>query len=64
MCKGMKKKRNKDIFFVFFLINRQKKFFFPYFEGKFVIKRIIIDKKVDNRLLIVYEYGKKVIIRI
>ena len=46
MCKGMKKKRNKDIFFVFLLINRQKNFFFPYFEGKFVFKRIIIDKKL------------------
>ena len=54
MCKGMKKKRNKDIFFVFFLINRQKNFFFPYFEGKFVFKRIIISKKEDNRLFKVY----------
>ena len=49
MCKGMKKKRNKDIFFVFFLINRQKKFLFQYFKGKLEIKSIIIDKKIISK---------------
>ena len=60
----MKKKRNKDVFFAFFSIKGQKIFFFVYFEGKMALKRIIIRKKIDNRLFKVYEYGKKVIIRI
>lgn len=64
----MKKKRNEDVFFAFFLIKGQKKFFLVYFEGKMAFKRnIIIEnliKKVDNRLFKFYEYGKKVIIRI
>ena len=53
----------RGCFFAFFSIKGQKNFFFVYFEGKMVLKRIIIRKKY-NRLFNLYEYGKKVIIRI